>query len=131
MILFRSLQPGKFHGDPIVIKPPAVNKDGMAEWRQPGTGFGYAVCGVDLNNDGWVEVLQLPKLVCGCFGPLSVSFAPCRSRLIFLSNSYLACMFCFPISDHVTPLEGIVSFKCRLMHVQLFAIEKKTKGKFP
>ena len=58
MILFRSLQPGKFHGDPIVIKPPAVNKDGMAEWRQPGTGFGYAVCGVDLNNDGWVEVLQ-------------------------------------------------------------------------
>ena len=86
VILFRSLQPGKFHGDPIVIKPPAVNKDGMAEWRQPGTGFGYAVCGVDLNNDGWVEVLQLPKLVCGCFGPLSVCFAPCRSRLIFLSN---------------------------------------------
>ena len=52
MILFRSLQPGKFHGDPVVIEPPAVNKDGMEEWRQPGTGFGYAVCGVDLNNDG-------------------------------------------------------------------------------
>ncbi|XP_074622012.1 integrin alpha-6-like isoform X1 [Acropora palmata] len=57
VILFRSLQPGKFHGDPIVIKPPAVNKDGMAEWRQPGTGFGYAVCGVDLNNDGFSELL--------------------------------------------------------------------------
>ena len=33
----------------------------------------------------------------------------------------LACMFCFPISDHVMLLEGIVSFKCRLMHVQIYA----------
>ena len=30
-------------------------------------------------------------------------------------------MFCFPISDHVMLLEGIVSFKCRLMHVRMCA----------
>ena len=30
-------------------------------------------------------------------------------------------MFCFPISDHVMLLEGIVSFKCRLWHVQMYA----------
>ena len=32
-------------------------------------------------------------------------------------------MFCFPISDHVMLLEGIVSFKCRAnvrMHVQMY-----------
>ena len=27
----------------------------------------------------------------------------------------------FPISDHVMLLEGIVSFKCRLVHVQMYA----------
>ncbi|KAK2570174.1 Integrin alpha-6 [Acropora cervicornis] len=63
VILFRSLQPGKFHGDPIVIKPPAVNKDGMAEWRQPGTGFGYAgrVYVYENNGNGNLSLsLELP-----------------------------------------------------------------------
>ena len=30
-------------------------------------------------------------------------------------------MFCFLISDHVMLPEGIVSFKFRLMHVQMYA----------
>ena len=34
-------------------------------------------------------------------------------------------MFCFLISDHVMLLEGIVSFKCRLMHVQMYATKKE------
>ena len=36
-------------------------------------------------------------------------------------------MFCFPISDHVMLLEGIVSFKCRLMHGQMYAQLMKKK----
>ena len=51
VVLFRSLSPGKFHADSKVIFPPLV-KVGDKDWYQPGTGFGYAVCGVDLNNDG-------------------------------------------------------------------------------
>ena len=35
--------------------------------------------------------------------------------------TFSACTFCFPILDHVMLLEGIVSFKCRLMHVQIYA----------
>ena len=45
VVIFRSLSPGVFHSNATVILPPQ---------RQPGTGFGYAVCGVDLNNDGYV-----------------------------------------------------------------------------
>lgn len=48
VVLFRSLSPGVFHSKPTVIFPPQ---------RQPGTGFGYAVCGVDLNNDGLSDLL--------------------------------------------------------------------------
>ena len=45
-----------------------------------------------------------------------------------LEQTSLACMFCFPISDHVMLLEGIVPFKCRLMHVQMYAqLMKKQK----
>ena len=36
-------------------------------------------------------------------------------------STSLACMFCFPISYHVMLLEGIVSFKSRLKHVQMYA----------
>ena len=47
-------------------------------------------------------------------------------------ETFLACMFCFLISDHVMLLEGIVSSKCRLMHVQMYArLIKNTKRKFP
>ena len=38
-----------------------------------------------------------------------------------VEKTFSACTFCFPISDHVMLLEGIVSFKCRLMHVQIYA----------
>ena len=38
-------------------------------------------------------------------------------------------MFCFPILDHMMLLEGIVFFKCRLMHVQNVRItNEKTQG---
>lgn len=57
VVLFRSLTPREFHDLPKVILPPTESKDGIKEWRQPGTGFGYSVCGVDLNNDGFSELL--------------------------------------------------------------------------
>ena len=44
-----------------------------------------------------------------------------RSDGEVLQQTSLACMFCFPISDHVMLLEGIVSFRCRLLHVQMYA----------
>ena len=39
-------------------------------------------------------------------------------------------MFCFAISDHVMLLERIVSFKCRLMHVQMcvYLIKKQKEN---
>jgi len=43
-------------------------------------------------------------------------------------------MLCFAISDHVTLLQGIASFKHRLMHVQMSyekTYEKKNKRKIP
>ena len=48
----------------------------------------------------------------------------------------LACMFCFPITDHVMVPKRTVSFNCRLMHVHPRAyvcniINEMTKGKFP
>ena len=45
VVIFKGLSPGVFDSNSTVISPPQ---------RQPGTGFGYAVCGVDLNNDGYV-----------------------------------------------------------------------------
>ena len=52
MVIFRSISPGKFYSGPaVMILPPTINEGGV-ERRQPGTGFGYAVCAVDLNNDG-------------------------------------------------------------------------------
>ena len=49
MVIFGSLSPEKFDTQPNVILPPQVSDETR---RQPGTGFGYAICGVDLNNDG-------------------------------------------------------------------------------
>ena len=46
-----------------------------------------------------------------------------KSIMVFSEVASLACMFCFPISDNVMLLEGIVSFKCRAnvrMHVQMY-----------
>ena len=42
-------------------------------------------------------------------------------------------MFCFHISDHVMLPEGIVSFKCRLMHVHadVRITNEKNKRKIP
>ena len=48
---------------------------------------------------------------------------------------FLACMFCFPITDHVTVPQRTISFKCRLIHVYPHAyvciINEETQGKFP
>ena len=48
---------------------------------------------------------------------------------------FLACMFCFSITDHVMVPQRTVSFKCRLIHLYPRAcvciINEKTKGKFP
>jgi len=51
VVIFKSLSPGSFHSVPKVIFPPKTKEGGVMQ-RQPGTGFGYAVCAVDLNNDG-------------------------------------------------------------------------------
>ena len=46
----------------------------------------------------------------------------CHRRFGYLHDvTFSACTFCFLISDHVMLLEGIVSFKCRLMQVQIYA----------
>ena len=50
MAVFRSISPGNFQNDPTVLLPPV--EDGADNRRQPGTGFGIALCAVDLNSDG-------------------------------------------------------------------------------
>ena len=47
------------------------------------------------------------------------SFRRCRG--ITFPIDLFSLYVLFSISDHVMQLEGIVSFKCRLMHVQLHA----------
>ena len=52
-----------------------------------------------------------------------------------VKRHFLACAFCFPISDHVMVLQRTVFFfKFRLMHVHprvyVCIIHEKTKGKF-
>ena len=44
-----------------------------------------------------------------------------RCRGITFSIDLFSLYVLFSISDHVMLLEGIVSFTCRLMHVQLYA----------
>ena len=56
-----------------------------------------------------------------------------KNSQLSLGIHLLACMFCFPISDHVMLLEGIVSFllsSYARANVRITS-EKKTKGKFP
>ncbi|PFX21368.1 Integrin alpha-6 [Stylophora pistillata] len=53
--VFRDLGSGKFQKDPKVLLPPV--EDGSDNRRQPGTGFGIALCAEDLNNDGLSELL--------------------------------------------------------------------------
>ncbi|KAJ7389987.1 integrin [Desmophyllum pertusum] len=57
--VFRSLphvSAGHYESKPTVLLPPPI--EGSAEKRrQPGTGFGLALCAVDLNNDGLSELL--------------------------------------------------------------------------
>ena len=51
VVIFKSLSLGTFDKQEKTILPPLIS-DENGNRRQPGTGFGYAVCGVDLNNDG-------------------------------------------------------------------------------
>ena len=48
--MFRNLGSGNFQKDPTLLLPPV--EDGAKGSRQPGTGFGIALCAEDLNNDG-------------------------------------------------------------------------------
>ena len=57
----------------------------------------------------------------GLLAPFRVAFAPKQHGNACFAGYFSACTFCFPISDHVMLLEGIVSFKCRLMHVEIYA----------
>lgn len=51
MVVFRNLGQGNFHSTPTVLLPPEI-MEGSEKRRQPGTGFGLALCAADLNNDG-------------------------------------------------------------------------------
>ncbi|RMX38988.1 hypothetical protein pdam_00008175, partial [Pocillopora damicornis] len=53
--VFRNLGSGNFQKDPSLLLPPV--EDGAKGSRQPGTGFGIALCAEDLNNDGLSELL--------------------------------------------------------------------------
>ena len=50
-------------------------------------------------------------------------------------DTLLACLFCFPFSDHLMVPHRTVSFKCYPMHLHsrgyVCIIYEKTKGKFP
>ena len=66
--MFRNLGSGNFQKDPSLLLPPV--EDGAKGSRQPGTGFGIALCAEDLNNDGW-EICSWfchhrPKLISLC-----------------------------------------------------------------
>lgn len=46
--------------------------------------------------------------------------------------TFLACMICFPIADHVRLQQRTVSFKfLRIPHAYVYLTNGKTKGKFP
>lgn len=53
--VFRNLGSGNFQKDPSLLLPPV--EDGAKGSRQPGTGFGIALCAEDLNSDGLSELL--------------------------------------------------------------------------
>lgn len=55
VVLFRHLGNGGFDPTSKAILPPLIK--GGKEQRQPGTGFGYAICAVDLDGDGYSELL--------------------------------------------------------------------------
>ena len=52
-----------------------------------------------------------------------------------MKPTFLACMFCFPISDNVMVPHRTVPLKCHPMHlhprIYLCIIYEKTKAKFP
>ena len=41
----------------------------------------------------------------------------CGHPILIYQQTFSACMFCFPISDHVMVLQRTVSFKYHLIHV--------------
>ena len=57
----------------------------------------------------------------------------CGHPILIYQQTFSACMFCFPISDHVMVLQRTVSFKYHLIHVAALVclIYEWTKAKFP
>ena len=64
-----------------------------------------------------------------------IGFEKFRTKRSLINRPFLACMFCFPIADHVIVPERTVSFKRRPMHVHPRAyvciLYEKTKRKIP
>ena len=67
-----------------------------------------------------------------------IGFEKFRTKRSLINRPFLACMFCFPIADHVIVPERTVSFKRRPMHVHprafvciiiIIIIFEKTKRK--